>query len=578
MTIEFLPPDPRLNDKVEIVKFQSNGFRGNGGNGGTFSCDAGVDVESVSRERHTAADWAEGNSAGINLTAPPEWSDPDWSILDDRRGELPDFPIDTLSTECGEWTQRAAHGAGVTLDHVAVPLLGIVSSLIGTARRVMPSRSWSEPMTLWADIIGFSGDGKTPGINVTKRALAQVERDRRTKIADLQRAHETRVEAAKAARKKWKDEMEKAAEGAVVSLDKFRSTKGAEPPRLMPAEAVDPGPFVAPRLYISNTTIERLAVLLQARPQGMLLLADELAALFLNMSRYSGGTDAEFWLEAWCGGPYRVERMNRPSIDLDHLLVGLVGGLQPDKLARSFGGDLDGMYARVLFSWPPKAPYKPLTDEVAEVEPQIINMLNRIVNLEGGQDQDGGFTPRAVPLPQSAVAEFEQVRQFVAHQEQILEGRERDWIAKMPTQVLRLAGTLCYLDWAMQGGAEPQQIGLTFLQAAIRLVQGYFWPHARAALRQIGLTERHANARKVLKWIRATGKTEVSREDIRRDALGQALDADGTEQLIERSLVRTGWLRPVAARAGTRGKPARRWAVHPALSSTAQNAENGFAH
>jgi hypothetical protein len=36
-------------------------------------------------------------------------------------------------------------------------------------------------------------------------------------------------------------------------------------------------------------------------------------ALFLNMSRYSGGTDAEFWLEAWCGGHYRVERMNRPA-------------------------------------------------------------------------------------------------------------------------------------------------------------------------------------------------------------------------------------------------------------------------
>jgi hypothetical protein len=294
-----------------------------------------------------------------NGSAPPiNWPEPDWSMLDDRRGELPDFPTDTLSRACGEWAQRAAHGAGVTVDHVVVPLLGIVSSLIGTARRVMPSRSWSEPMTLWTAAVGFSGSGKTPGINVTKRALAQVERDRKAKIADLQREHETRVEAAKAARKKWKDEIVEAAQGAVVSLDKFRSTKAAEPPRLLPAEAVDPGPFVAPRLYISNTTIERLAVLLQARPQGMLLLADELAALFLNMSRYSGGTDAEFWLEAWCGSSYRVERMNRPSIDLDHLLVGLVGGLQPDKLARSFEGDLDGMYARVLFSWPPKAPYK----------------------------------------------------------------------------------------------------------------------------------------------------------------------------------------------------------------------------
>jgi len=300
------------------------------------------------------------------------WGEPDWSILDDRRGELPEFPLDVLSGPCADWAARAAHGAGVTIDHVAVPLLGIASSLIGTARRMMASRSWTEPVTLWTALVGFSGTGKTPGINATKRALAQVERDRKSKIAEMQRAHEARAAAAKVARDIWREQLKQAAEGNVVSLDSFRRAKAAEPPP-MPIEAVDPGPFVAPRLYVSDTTIERLAVLLTARPQGMLLLADELAGLFLNMSRYSGGQDNEFWLEAWCGGPYRVERMGRPAVDLDHLLVGLVGGLQPDKLARSFDGDLDGMYARILFGWPAEPLYQPLTDEVAEVEPEIIN-------------------------------------------------------------------------------------------------------------------------------------------------------------------------------------------------------------
>jgi hypothetical protein len=64
-----------------------------------------------------------------------------------------------------------------------------------------------------------------------------------------------------------------------------------------------------------------------------------------------------------------------------------------------------------------------------------------------------------------------------------------------------------------------------FVDAAVRLVTGYFGPHSRAALRQIGLSERHANARRVLKWVRAHRKAEVSREEIRREALGQTLDA-----------------------------------------------------
>jgi hypothetical protein len=77
-----------------------------------------------------------------------DWDCPDWSIFEDRRGELPDFPKATLPENCQLWAERAAQGAGATLAHVVVPMLGIVASLIGTARRVKASRSWTEPMTI----------------------------------------------------------------------------------------------------------------------------------------------------------------------------------------------------------------------------------------------------------------------------------------------------------------------------------------------------------------------------------------------------------------------------------------------
>jgi len=85
---------------------------------------------------------------------------------------------------------------------------------------------------------------------------------------------------------------------------------------------------------VNDTTIERLAPLLEARPRGIIYIADELARLFLNMQRYSSGSDREFWLEAWDGKPYRVERQNRPPVSVPHLLVGVVGGFQPDKMTR----------------------------------------------------------------------------------------------------------------------------------------------------------------------------------------------------------------------------------------------------
>jgi Protein of unknown function (DUF3987) len=209
------------------------------------------------------------------------WPDPDRSLLDDRRGSLPEFPIDTLSPDWRRWLQNAARGAGVLPDHVFVPLLKLASTLVDASRPIRASRSWSEVMSLWTCVVGFSGTGTTPGLNVTTRALDAIERSRKGKIAELRGAHNSRAETAKAAAKKWRKEVAAAVE---------EGRKGPE----MPPEARDPGEFIVPRLAVTDVTIERLAVLLQARPSGLAVICDELAGLFLNMARYSNGSDENF--------------------------------------------------------------------------------------------------------------------------------------------------------------------------------------------------------------------------------------------------------------------------------------------
>jgi Protein of unknown function (DUF3987) len=496
-----------------------------------------------------------------------DWHDPDLSIVDDRRGELPAFPLDVLSPSWQIWATNAALGAGVTVDHLIVPLLGIASSLIGTARRVGASRSWSEPFTMWTGIVGFSGTGKTPGLDVTKRALSEIERDRKTRIDKLRCEHESNAERARASYKNWKADVAEAVE------------KGMPAPP--PDDATVPDQFVAPRLYISNSTVEKIGVLLQARPRGMLIICEELASLFLNLSRYSGGTDREFWLEAWNGKHYVVERLGRPAVVLDHLLVGMTGGFQPEKLARSFQGDADGLYARICFAWPLEPAYRALTDDTDEVEPEFENTLARLIDLPA--EENGKLLVSRIGLSAESRATFEQFRLF-AHQEKAgFDGREREWWAKSPAHILRLAGTLAYLEWAMRTAGqpfiapEPNVIEACFMDAAVRLVRDYFWPHSRAALRQIGLSERHAKARAVLRWIRKNHKTEVSREDIRRDALSQSLDADQVQDLID-GLVKAGWLRQITIR--TPGRSRNRWEVNPKLfandtAGSAESAERG---
>jgi hypothetical protein len=504
-----------------------------------------------------------GNEDSRRIETPTfDWDQPDWTILEDRRGDLPGFPIDVFTSAWQRCLLRAAHGAGVRPEHVAVPLLGVASSLVGTARRVRASRSWSEPMTLWTCVVAASGDRKTPGLAVAVRALDLIERNNSAAVCAKRVSHATRVQMAKEANRKWKADLK-------AALDAGSPRK----PPPMPIDAIDPGNFIEPRLYATDPTIERLAALLQVKPRGMMLIRDELAVLFANMGRYSRGSDRPFWLEAWNGKRHVVERVSGSSV-VEQLLVGVVGSFQPDKLARAFAGDEDGMYSRFLYAWPLTPDYRPLTNEACEVEPELQNALTALIHLPD-EDVDGGFLPQSIGLSDEAIAEFEAFRQWVDKTKRGLDGYDRQWFVKGETMVLRLTGTLAYMAWAMALAApsssgidaltdslEPKTVDTTFMTAAIHLWREYFWPHARAALRQIGLNDRHKDERRVLRWVKEQGRPDFSREEIRRDALGQKLDAEQTEELLNR-LAKAGWTAKSTTKTG--GRPLHRWEMNPML-------------
>jgi hypothetical protein len=93
----------------------------------------------------------------------------------------------------------------------------------------------------------------------------------------------------------------------------------------------------------------------------------------------------------------------------------------------------------------------------------------------------------------------------------------------------------------------------------------YFHPHAQSVFQGGGRGDRDGTARRVARWLRRAGLDQVSREDIRRDALCQTVNAEGADQVIAR-LEAGGVLRSIRAEAvGSRGPLRRRWEVNPAL-------------
>jgi hypothetical protein len=102
--------------------------------------------------------------------------------------------------------------------------------------------------------------------------------------------------------------------------------------------------------------------------------------------------------------------------------------------------------------------------------------------------------------------------------------------------------------------------------------------HAQAVLARAFPSDGERLMRQVLAWIRARGARQISREDVRRDALGQALNAHQALQVIQ-SLERAGFLRKAEVDYASNGLPALRWDVNPALigGSLAETAETPAA-
>ncbi len=94
---------------------------------------------------------------------------------------------------------------------------------------------------------------------------------------------------------------------------------GRRLPSTIECATAPPEPQV-PRLRQHDVTIEKVVELLaHAAPKGLLIVRDELTGWIAGMNAYNGGGRA-FWIEAYGGRPYRVERKADPNpIIVPHL-------------------------------------------------------------------------------------------------------------------------------------------------------------------------------------------------------------------------------------------------------------------
>ncbi len=480
---------------------------------------------------------------------------PNMAILARSAASAPAFPVDVFRNFWGPWITRTAEGSNAPVDYVAMPVLAIASALIGNARWAAAWRGWAEPPALWCCSVGNPSQGKSSGAApVTRDALRKVEAHMgRDYPAEMER-WETVASVGRAATKAWEKEVAAA-------------IKRGDPVPERPKEAVVPPKPIRPRASVTDATVEALAPLLAGLPKGVLHLRDELAGWLLNMSRYSnGGSDRPFWLEAYTGGPYQVDRQKYPvPVFVPHLTIPVFGTIQPDRLAETLEDADDGLASRFLWAWPdttrafcmPRGAGDPF---------QAATALQRLASLAMPKDESGDLIPWYVKLTPDAQAVLVEFAREMQAREPGAHGLLKSSIGKARGQALRLALVLQFLWWAggPEGEPEPVEISADAMHAAAGLMDGYFLPMAARVLGDASIPSEERNARTLAAWIMEKRPEAVNVSAIRDTARLPGLrDTDAVKGAVQ-YLAEANWLTKAPGTGGA-GRPRGDWQVNPQI-------------
>jgi hypothetical protein len=336
--------------------------------------------------------------------------------------------------------------------------------------------------------------------------------------------------------------------GKTPALDALRRPLAAVEKTTAPEKR---GPVVVDQ----DTALPALLAAARKRPAGALLWRDEPAAWLRALGCNGRGEPRQLsaLLDTW--SPLRT------ALGPGSPALSIIGCLDPARLDDALRGSDDGRAARFLYAWPQPAPWRSFLELPGCRESDAVNALQRIARVAGDPDR-----PLVLSLNEQALRAFDSHLARLHTDLQRCDGVEAAWLGKGRGTVVRLALALALLGWAANASSAappPGAITGDTLSAACRLWD-YFRAHARAVLARAFPSDGERLMRQVLVWIRARGAARISREDVRRDALGQALNAHQSLQVIQ-SLERAGFLRKVVYEPDGAGRPALRWDVNPAL-------------
>lgn len=448
---------------------------------------------------------------------------------------------DAIMDYCSEHSQLL----GTDMSVIAMGVLVSAAACIHDGIRIQPKRhdkSWKESARLWAAVVGNPSTRKSPGFSVALREV---------KKCSLEMAKDNERLIAQ-----YKDELE---QWKSVKNKEQRGPEPKEPPQ--------------ERLYVEDTTVEALSMILKDNPRGVMCFNDELSGWFASMDAYKGSSsgaskDKSHWLEAYNGGHRLIDRISRGSIVIPNWSVCVLGGIQPESI-RKIASSLtnDGLLQRFMVVCPPKA-----NDDIDREADQDTNrnfesLFRKLLSIEPPEGS------KVVVFSEDAHQCRERVKaRSIALMEAFESPHIKAWLGKWTGLYARLALLYHTIECA-ERGIYPTDTPVSFDNAS-RVEQfmcQYLLHHAVHFYNEImEASDRTEHVRQIARLILSRRASKITKRDLmrywkpfKRIEMFEVKSAMDTLQI-------SGWITANMNDVDVDGKP-KTWMVNPKVHDRFKN-------
>ena len=438
----------------------------------------------------------------------------------------PRLPEGLLPERIETFARGAALSIGADIGGLAMAALAVAAAAIhdNIQLQVMPFTNWRESARLWVAEMGGPSTKKTPIINAACAPLRQ---------------EDNRLWGQYSRRK-----------GAWDALSKAERS-------LTPEPAIE-------RLIIGDTTTEAAQEAFKTTERGLLGLYDEMSGWFGAMDRYDHGNrnayDRAFMLQAYQGGAYHIDRVQRGSAVLKNLSLTILGGIQPDLIRKvSKTASDDGLIQRLTpIMLRPAGVAISNSRAIADVESFAV-LIPQLLILQPPENTDRLF--KFDPSAQEIQHELAEEHRLLVRGLERFNGKLSTALGKQDALFARLCVVWHAVDHADGDIALPPIVSEDTASRVATFMRRFTRPHLFDFYEEtLGLPDEHERLRAIAGFILSKGLKALANRDIQAGVkLARNLTSKEITQVLEQ-LELMGWL--------FRGDPLRSgappsWSVNP---------------